>query len=91
MAHGAVSFFLEQFVSARVMKMNYGVQVVFNYDSSDPEHYARRDMTFVRPSGRTMVKNGYSTIIKKVAALAAVTYTKIDTVCACALGSPGSR
>ncbi|KAI0704722.1 hypothetical protein C8Q76DRAFT_631038 [Earliella scabrosa] len=64
-AHGAVSFFLEQFVSARVMKMNYGTQVVFQYDSSDPEHYARRDMTFVRCSGRTMVKNGYSTIIKK--------------------------
>ena len=90
-AHGAVSFFLEQFVSARVMKMNYGTQVVFEYDSSDPEHYARRDMTFVRCSGRTMVKNGYSTIIKKVTALDALTFTKTDSVSACASGSPGPR
>ncbi|KAI0750425.1 hypothetical protein C8Q74DRAFT_1374012 [Fomes fomentarius] len=53
-ANGAVSFYLEHFVSARVTKMTYGIQVVEDYDANDPEHYARRSTIYVRPSGRNM-------------------------------------
>ncbi|RPD55189.1 hypothetical protein L226DRAFT_493295 [Lentinus tigrinus ALCF2SS1-7] len=64
-ANGAVSFYLEHFVSARVMKMTYGAEIVVDYRADDPEHYARRHSLFVRPSGKTVVRHGYSPILKK--------------------------
>ncbi|KAI0704715.1 hypothetical protein C8Q76DRAFT_631269 [Earliella scabrosa] len=64
-AHGAVSFYLEHFVSARVMRMTYGIEVVVDYDADDAEHRARRGSLFVRPSGRTMVRGAYSSILRK--------------------------
>ncbi|KAH9940127.1 uncharacterized protein BXZ73DRAFT_99125 [Epithele typhae] len=39
---GAVCFFLEHFVSARVMKMTYGAHVILHYDPEDSEHFTRR-------------------------------------------------
>ncbi|EJF61940.1 hypothetical protein DICSQDRAFT_161253 [Dichomitus squalens LYAD-421 SS1] len=64
-ANGAVCFYLEQFVSARIMKMTYGTGVAVDYDPNDPEHHRRRDSLFIRPSGRVMIRNGFSTILKK--------------------------
>ncbi|TFK78163.1 hypothetical protein K466DRAFT_438595, partial [Polyporus arcularius HHB13444] len=40
-AHGAVCFYLEHFVSARVMKMTYGIAIVVDYNRKDPEHALR--------------------------------------------------
>ena len=65
-AHGAVCFYLERLVSARVIKLTYGVDVVVDYDEYDPEHYARRGSRFTRPSGRVMIPNGFSPILLKV-------------------------
>ncbi|KAI0738326.1 hypothetical protein C8Q80DRAFT_1275839 [Daedaleopsis nitida] len=64
-AHGAVCHYLERFVSARVMKMTYGVEIVVDYNANDPEHYMRRGTLFVRSSGRNMIKGGYSSILTK--------------------------
>ena len=65
-ANGAVCYFLEHFVSARVMKMTYGTQACVDYDRNNAEHIARRGGCFVKPSGRTMLPDGFSSILKKV-------------------------
>ncbi|KAH9940112.1 uncharacterized protein BXZ73DRAFT_99109 [Epithele typhae] len=64
-ANGAVCFFLEHFVSARVMKMTYGINVVFDYNPVDPEHRQRASNTFTQQSGRVVVRDGFSPILKK--------------------------
>ena len=53
-------------MSARVMKMTYGIGVFVDYNAKDAEHVARRGGLFVRPSGRTMLRDGFSSILKKV-------------------------
>ncbi|KAI0708756.1 hypothetical protein C8T65DRAFT_650008 [Cerioporus squamosus] len=64
-ANGAVCFYLEHFVSARVIKMTYGTEIVVDYRADDREHFSRRGSLFTRPSGRTAVRHGYSAILKK--------------------------
>ncbi|KAH9940117.1 uncharacterized protein BXZ73DRAFT_99114 [Epithele typhae] len=64
-ANGAVCFFLEHFVSARVMKMTYGIKVVVDYDPADPEHLQRAANTYMRQSGRVVVRDAFSSILKK--------------------------
>ena len=65
-ANGAVCFYLEQFVSVRVTKITYGTEIVVDYDANDPEHIPRLGDIFVRPSGRVMIRHGFSAILKKV-------------------------
>ncbi|KAI0367127.1 hypothetical protein BV20DRAFT_1123769 [Pilatotrama ljubarskyi] len=64
-AEGAVSFYLEHFVSARVMSTTYGTRSCVHYDVTDPEHYARRADKAARPSGRIVLQGGFSTILAK--------------------------
>ncbi|TFK79391.1 hypothetical protein K466DRAFT_648875 [Polyporus arcularius HHB13444] len=64
-AYGAVCFYLEHFVCARVMKMTYGTEVVVHYDRTDPEHALRSGSIYVRPSGRKAIRGGFSSILKK--------------------------
>ena len=66
MAQGAVSFYIEHFVTARVMKVTYGTGIAVDFDDTNAEHQARRHSKFVRPSGRVMLRNGFSTILKQV-------------------------
>ncbi|KAI9060753.1 hypothetical protein FKP32DRAFT_1577403 [Trametes sanguinea] len=65
-AEGAVSFYLEGFVSARVIKMTYGTEVNVEYDESDPEHRPRKHKRITRSSGRQVLPGAFSTIISKV-------------------------
>ena len=65
-AHGAVCFYLEHFVSARVMKMTYGAEVLVEYNAHDPEHYSRRSKRLLRPSGDVGLRHGFSLILQKV-------------------------
>ncbi|KAI0750429.1 hypothetical protein C8Q74DRAFT_1394251 [Fomes fomentarius] len=64
-AHGSVCFYLEHFVSARVAKMTYGVEIMVEYDNKNPEHRARSHTRITRPSGRVMLRNGFATLLKK--------------------------
>ncbi|KAI0738324.1 hypothetical protein C8Q80DRAFT_1262843 [Daedaleopsis nitida] len=64
-ANGAVSFYLEHFVSARIMKITYGTNVSVDFDPSDSEHRARKHDKYMRPSGRVMLRNAFSIILKK--------------------------
>ncbi|KAM5545516.1 hypothetical protein V8D89_000554 [Ganoderma adspersum] len=63
--NGAVSFFLDHFVSSRVMKMTYGTPVYVKYDPEDPEHRARRDKKYVKPSGLVAVPDAFSAILQQ--------------------------
>ncbi len=65
-ANGAVYFFLEHYVSARVMKMTYGTDINVTYEADNPEHKARSHLKIVRPSGRVALNDAFSTIIQKV-------------------------
>ena len=78
-ANGAVSFYLQHFVSARVMKMTYGTEVNVEYRSSNPEHYARRHSIVVRPSGRSVLRHAYSSILKKVSRNHALAHSTLGT------------
>ncbi|KAL1941029.1 hypothetical protein VTO73DRAFT_7665 [Trametes versicolor] len=64
-AEGGVSFYLEHFVSARIIKMTYGTVINTSYDSTDAEHIARNYKKIVRPSGRVVVPDFFSSILTK--------------------------
>ncbi|KAF9068277.1 hypothetical protein BDP27DRAFT_1266479 [Rhodocollybia butyracea] len=61
---GAVSFYLDHFVTKRVSRWPYGIQSVVDYDNNDPEH-RRRGYTLCNLSGRLEVHNLYRVILKK--------------------------
>ena len=65
-AEGGVSFYLEHFVSARIMKMTYGTIIGTEFNLPDPEHKARMHKRIVRPSGRIMLPDYFSAILTKV-------------------------
>lgn len=48
------------------MKMTYGTPVTLTYDPEDPEHHARRDKKYVKPSGRVAVPDAFSPILQQV-------------------------
>ncbi|KAI9060751.1 hypothetical protein FKP32DRAFT_1595071 [Trametes sanguinea] len=64
-AEGALSFFLENIVSARIMRYTYGTEVILPYDPNDQVHYSRRSQIIVRPSGRIYLPNAFSAILTK--------------------------
>ncbi|PIL34591.1 hypothetical protein GSI_03370 [Ganoderma sinense ZZ0214-1] len=64
-ANGAVSFFLDHFVSSRVMKMTYGTYVCVKYNADKPEHRARRSKKYVRPSGEVVLSGRFDTVLRK--------------------------
>ncbi|KAI0656117.1 hypothetical protein C8Q70DRAFT_1056983 [Cubamyces menziesii] len=64
-AEGAVSFYLDRFVSTRVMRATYGVECTTDYNPLDQEHVARRGQKFTRPSGRVALSGSFSNILAK--------------------------
>ncbi|OJT02592.1 Heat shock 70 kDa protein 12B [Trametes pubescens] len=64
-AEGGVSFYLEHFVSARIIKMTYGSRVNASYDRTDPEHIARSSRKIVRPSGRIVIPGAFIAMLSK--------------------------
>ncbi|KAK7029533.1 hypothetical protein VNI00_014410 [Paramarasmius palmivorus] len=64
-ADGAVSFYLDHCVSARVSRFTYGVECAVPYDQSNPEHRRRAHTTYVNPSGMRLVPGAFSPILPK--------------------------
>ncbi|EIW80673.1 hypothetical protein CONPUDRAFT_82796 [Coniophora puteana RWD-64-598 SS2] len=64
-ADGAVAFYLDHSVSARMARMTYGTRCAIEYRKDDPEHVARAGTVIPRPSGRTVLPNVFSTVLKK--------------------------
>ena len=65
-AAGAASFFLDQFVTRRVAKFTYGVELFRYYDELNPEHWLRRNQTITMPSGKKLIPGGFSVALAKV-------------------------
>ncbi|PBK86333.1 hypothetical protein ARMGADRAFT_1086505 [Armillaria gallica] len=64
-ADGAVSFYLDHAVTARVSPFNYGVTVCTAFDGLDTEHVSRRTQMFVDPSGVRRLAGQYDVILAK--------------------------
>jgi len=64
-AYGAVAFFLDHRVSARVAKFTYGTRCAVEFDRQNAQHKMRANYAIPRPSGRTVLPNAFSAILKK--------------------------
>ncbi|CCM04651.1 uncharacterized protein FIBRA_06835 [Fibroporia radiculosa] len=64
-AEGAVAFYLEEWVSARVARVTYGVQCLIPYHENDPEHLARRASVVSRPSGKRMIPDAFRILLSR--------------------------
>lgn len=66
MAEGAVSFYLEHFVSARVARWTYGAPTWTVYDPENPEHVKRSATKYTRDTGIVALPNSFDPMLKKV-------------------------
>ncbi|TFK33569.1 hypothetical protein BDQ12DRAFT_738725 [Crucibulum laeve] len=64
-ADGAVSFYLDHSVRARVAKFAYGTPCQELYDTSDPEHTKRLNSVFITMSGHKAVRGAFDVILPK--------------------------
>ncbi|KAK0481095.1 hypothetical protein EDD18DRAFT_1203722 [Armillaria luteobubalina] len=62
---GALSFYLDHVVAARVSRYDYGISVYTPYDPHDTGHYARRHTTFVDAAGVLSIPGQFTTILPK--------------------------
>ncbi|CAA7260294.1 unnamed protein product [Cyclocybe aegerita] len=64
-ADGAVSFYIDHFVTARVAKFSYGINANDVYDPSNPEHTVRKNKLYISLDGTTRVDGGFEVILRK--------------------------
>ena len=65
-ADGAVSYFLDHFVEARMSKFTYGTKVSIRYDPGIHEHLARSSTIFTHLDGTKRLPGAFSEILQKV-------------------------
>jgi len=65
-ADGAVSFFLDRLVTARVARVTYGVEISSKFDPNNAEHVHRSSTVYTDVAGEQRVPRGYSVILAKV-------------------------
>ncbi|KAM6497401.1 hypothetical protein JOM56_007874 [Amanita muscaria] len=64
-ADGAVSYYLDHYVTARVSKYSYGIEVHIPFNPMDPEHAHRRNTKYMGADGKYKIPGVFSTILKK--------------------------
>ncbi|KZT22435.1 hypothetical protein NEOLEDRAFT_1180846 [Neolentinus lepideus HHB14362 ss-1] len=64
-ADGAVAFYMDHVVSARMTRTAYGVKGSIRYDPSDLEHIARKQSKYRCPSGSWNLPKAYHCIVPK--------------------------
>ncbi|PPQ98997.1 hypothetical protein CVT24_003479 [Panaeolus cyanescens] len=64
-ANGAISFYLDHLVSARIAKFHYGTPACVAFRPNDPDHEVRSKDVFVGVSGRKWIKGLFSCILAK--------------------------
>ncbi|KAK0209591.1 hypothetical protein IW262DRAFT_1468853 [Armillaria fumosa] len=64
-ADGAVSFYLDHFVSTQVAKFHYSIKVRTTYDPTNVEHQHCQNKTYLSDSGKLKVDDQYDTILTK--------------------------
>lgn len=65
-ADGAVSFYLDHVVSARMARFTYGTRCNVPYDGDNAEHRKRAYSKFRRFSGEIVIPDIFSSILTKV-------------------------
>ena len=65
-ADGAIGFYCDHHVSARVSKFMYGVEYLRAYDSNNPEHVDREHRLFEMPSGPRLLPDAFDCILARV-------------------------
>ncbi|EGN92781.1 hypothetical protein SERLA73DRAFT_116909 [Serpula lacrymans var. lacrymans S7.3] len=64
-ADGAVSFYLDHRVSARIARFTYGTRCSIEFDKHNSQHMLRSNMAIPRPSGRMVIPHAFSSILTK--------------------------
>ncbi len=65
-ADGAIGFYCDHHVSARVAKFMYGVEYLRAFDPKDPGHLARKDRLTELPSGPKLLADAFDCILARV-------------------------
>lgn len=65
-ADGAIGFYCDHHVSARMSKYMYGVEFLREYDAGDEEHIARQHRLFELPSGPKLLPDAFDCILTRV-------------------------
>ena len=65
-AIGAVSYYIDHFVTGRISKFTYGVLGNVVYDPYDPEHVLREHQSYVDAVGDTCIPNNFRTMLPRV-------------------------
>ncbi|KDQ59114.1 hypothetical protein JAAARDRAFT_192659 [Jaapia argillacea MUCL 33604] len=69
-ADGAMSFYLDHFVSARVARATYGSYITWNFDPKDLEHVRRFHSKYTDVDGVDRLPGGFCSIVKKGTSIA---------------------
>ncbi|KAG8952712.1 hypothetical protein FRC03_012021 [Tulasnella sp. 419] len=65
-AHGAVSFYLDHLVSARVVRWTHGVSASVQFDPTDPKHFMRLNKVYTDPlTGEDYIPKGFAVLLNK--------------------------
>jgi hypothetical protein len=65
-AVGAVSYYIDHFVTGRISKFTYGVPCIALYDPSNPEHVRREHKSYINPMGEKRVPDHFETMLSRV-------------------------
>ncbi|KIY51050.1 hypothetical protein FISHEDRAFT_37884 [Fistulina hepatica ATCC 64428] len=64
-ADGAIGFYCDHHVSARMSRFVYGVEFLRDYNPADPEHIARKDKLCELPSGPRLLPDAFDCILNR--------------------------
>ncbi|KAG8213323.1 hypothetical protein J3R82DRAFT_11804 [Butyriboletus roseoflavus] len=64
-ADGALGFYCDHHVSARVSKFMYGVEYLREFDPNDPEHVGRKERLCELPSGPQLLPDAFDCILAR--------------------------
>ena len=65
-ADGAIGFYCDHHVSARMSKFMYGVEFLREMDPKDPDHVARKERLCELPSGPKLLPDAFDCVLSRV-------------------------
>jgi hypothetical protein len=65
-ADGAIGFYCDHHVGARIAKYMYGVEFLREFDATDAEHMERQSRLFQLPSGPQLLPDAFDCILARV-------------------------
>ena len=65
-AIGAISYYVDHFVTGRISKFTYGVPCSILYNASNPEHAKRSHKTYTDAMGDKRISGCFDTMLTKV-------------------------